>query len=139
MTMNFTNPALDPTLEGGGIFIAPANATSDHHFNIPRAMLFNGISFYSDQADVGDKIGFIIEYWAGTAWLRFKKFGKNWGVSPKTREEIILFPAHPVVGMRFRFKYENASAVDVKFLINVFNYVDIVDVDPLKGEQGEDW
>ena len=140
MSISFDNPNLDARLEGSDLFTATANSTTDHYFTFSHNCLFNGLEIYAWDSNPGDNIDFSIEYEAiPGVWYRYKKFGKNWNVLPNTLQSIVLFPAKPRAGLRARMKYENKGNTDVKFIINFIKFADLESVNPLMGQQGEDW
>lgn len=137
----FTNPGLDPMPQGAGLFTVPAKTTQQDYYTLTRDFMFNGVVYYSNQTEIGDHIKLQIEYTTdgGTTWKRLKKFSDNWYVAPKTEREVILFPSHPVAGMRILFEYTNASTTEIKYTVNLYTFADFVDVNPMAGEEGMNW
>ena len=134
------DPLLDARLQGAMFETAPASAKSSYYFNFPFDCNFNGVDFYAWSPNSGDNLDLYTEYTTdgGTTWLRYKKFGKKWYVMPE-KERVLLFPTTPSVGVRLRVDYDNVGPDAVKFVLNLWTFVDQTLVDPAQGQQGEDW
>lgn len=133
------NPLIDARLQGTPLFTAtPGLSTHYHTFDFDCKM--NGVEVYAWDANQGDNMSIESQYNAEPyGWKRYKKFGKNWNIYPNERSRIILFPTEPKAGVRLAFTYDNKGVVDVKFSINVFQFIDRQYINPSLLEEGEDW
>lgn len=138
---DFVGPSkgLDARLEGSEVFTVAANSAVTSYVNFSFDCDFNGIEFYSNTTDIGDKLDLHTEYYAGGPWLRYKKFGKNWNIVPSILSRIILFPTSPKVGVRLALTYTNNTDVEVKYFVNKFQFINSETVNLAIGGQGEDW
>jgi len=141
---NSETPSLDARLQGIGVFSATANIVSDHYFEIDGQYMFNGIELYAWDSNIGDNISLSSEYNIGSietpVWKRYKKYGKSWNVFPNSPERIVLFPADLTVGVRLKFSYDNKHATSaVNFCVNLFTYIDQIEINTSIAEEGEDW
>ena len=140
MTYNSDRPLLDARLEGIIFATATANSTTTETYSFTGDREFNGVEMYAWDSNPGDYLNFITEYYTGTEWKRFKKFGKKWYVMPNTLHRVILFPNFTQNGVRIKVEYVNVDASnDVKFVMNLFKFIDEQTVDTSIGEEGEDW
>jgi hypothetical protein len=130
----------DPRLQGMPLATATPGDT-EHYYVFPFNCNFEGIDLYAWDSNPGDHITFETEYYAGETygWIRYKKFGKTWNVFPHEKTRIILFPTEPFLGNRIKCTYKNLGVSDVKFAINLFQFVDSKIVRPSYLEEGEDW
>lgn len=129
---------LDAKVEGTDLFSAAANSVTSHYFTFSHSCTFTGIELYAWNSNPGDNITMLIEYYTGAVWLRYKKFGKKFNVYPSV-DRVIMFPAEPSQGTRLRIDYDNKGGSSVDFSMNVFKFADSEKINPLLGEQGEDW
>jgi len=134
-------PSLDTAAEGSSLFTAPANSVSDHHFTFTKNNMFNEIFFYAWSPNKGDHIErFEVQYQAAPGlWYRYKKFAKNFNVYPNTLQRFEAIPGRPVAGMRILIKYHNTGSNAVDFSLNIGKYHDYETVNPMVGQQGDDW
>ena len=133
------NPLLDARFFGSPVFEAAASSTTEHTITFPFKCKFNGLDIYSNASEIGHKMNVITEYPYNEEYRRFKKSTKDWNIFPSQKVRIHLFPVEPVAGIRLKIFYTNTSIANCKFAINLFTFVDQQIVNPLEGEQGEDW
>lgn len=138
-------PNLDARLvgfNGGVLMAAPANAKTKFYHQFTFSCLVNGIDFYAHEATKGDCISMNTEYFdlISMSWVRYKKFGKCWGVVKALKERIVLFPTTPGNGVRMVVEYDNKSlAAPAEFIINLFQFFEAEVVDTANGQEGTNW
>lgn len=131
-------PALDARLYGKGMFTFTAGNVSTAEFLFEYDCKFNGIEIITDANVVfGDTLTLETRY--ATSTKRYKKFAKNWALTPNSKTRIILFPTEPKAGVTVSLKYTSIGAVDPRVMINLFTFVDQARINPAAGEEGEDW
>jgi len=143
MSNEYGNIDLDARLEGAGtVLVVPANTTKAFYFPFQTDTLFNGMELFAFTSTKGDKIMMQTEYYVPQleAWLRYKRFAKNFMIFPNVVQKYILFPTEPIVGIRVRIDYTNVNATEVaEFTYNLFKFDNLAKVDVTQGEQGDDW
>lgn len=138
----FKNPNLDARLHGtGSVYTATAGQETDFYYTIPFDCRLNGIEILTDSnVQLGDTLEMRTEYDAGQyGWKLYKKCGKDWNVMPSDRSRILMFPTASKAGVRVRIRYKSTGAEDVKFVLNLFTFVDSEKINPAALEEGTDW
>lgn len=133
------NPSLDSRLQGVPKFTAPiGDSTHEHIFEFDCD--FNGVEIYSMCDELGHSVTLETHYNAGPyGWKRYKRFGKTWNLCPNNNCRIILFPTKPKEGIKLVVKYHNPSLSPVDFIVNLFQFIEMENVNPASLEEGEDW
>lgn len=135
----FTTSEYDARLEGFFIKDAPIGV-SNHYYIFPFDCYFNGIAIASTVSGVGSNVNLTTEYQAAPdVWLRYKKFASTWNLFPNYVCKTILFPTKPKEGIRINIKIVNNELTPIDLGVNLFQFTPIASVNPLLGEQGEDW
>lgn len=131
---------LDARLEGAFFESAPANTTTSYYYTFDCVQDFNGVQLYAWDSSPGDNISLSTEYWDGTVWKRYKKFGKNWYIFPNEVQEVVLFPSRPNGNTRIRLDVTNTHAtVPMQFAMNLYKFIDQQLVQSSLGHEGDNW
>lgn len=139
---SFINPGLDARFEGVLKIEATAGQTNKFYYYFTEDVYFNGVETYCFNSNNFDAITLEVQYQAAPGlWYRYKKFGKKYYVAPKTLQKNIVFPTKPKAGLRVEAEYVFgvSAPATAACMVNMFKFTDIEYVNPLMGQQGEDW
>lgn len=120
-----------------GIFNGTITAGTSKNFdfqmsNLPwsgqnKLTFFDGFQYYAKNAAVGDHATFQVVdvdglvYPAGTV---LDEFGDEWYISPDTMTTLRLFRSNMIAGFYIRLVYQSTGGTDVKFVGNLYRYLD---------------
>lgn len=137
-------PLLDARLEGKFFTFGGTN-DSIQYYNFSHEAEVDKVYFYGVETfcngELGDSVDMWTEYYVPqlNEWKRYKKFGKNYMIFPNVMQKNVLFPTTPKLGVRLAIKYNQVGTGEVKFIMNMFNFVDQQEVKPSALQEGVNW
>ena len=135
----FATPSVDARLIGHLFQNVPVG-TSEQEFIFPYDCNFNGAAITSTVTKLGTKISLETRYQAAPGvWFRYKRFGRDWNMFPNYVCKTLLFPTRPKQGIKLVIGVENNEGVPIDIGINLYTFANLENVNPMLGQQGEDW
>lgn len=108
---------------------------------VNKSSYFDGIQYYAENAEVGDKATFQVidkdgvgvtfgwytqaQFDAMGSLYVVEEFGTNWYMVPNVMEDLMLYKAQIIPGLYLRMKYTSVGTTnDVKLVVNLFRHMD---------------